>query len=532
MTQLPAASDLPDRLLAYAQWVCWRRQEREDRTTKVPINPATGRFASTTDADTWGDFEAARAYATDGPVDGLGFVFSEADPFVGIDLDDCRDPDTGALADIAHEIVERVDSYTEVSPSGTGVHVLAAGPAPEGRNRHDAVECYATARFFTMTGAHLSETPATIHDRTDALEAVYAKHLQPPAAAPEARQAGAAAAGSAGGQAADTASSASATTTGTPGDGPAAPGADATTGTDGHSTGGQTAGEAGGSGNRLTDAEVLAAAKQAANGDKFRRLWRGRTNRYPSHSEADMALCGLLAFWTGNDSQQIDRLFRRSGLMRPKWDEEHFADGSTYGEKTIERVVATTEEVYEPPPPSTGTPPATDQPRGQSATGQHRTDQPAGDSDATTATATSAAERGERTPAAQERSDSESSARAQDAGAPNTEAPTGGEAATQQATAKEPGGSNLQHAPPARLRERVRKLQAEVEWLERRRRVLRAHLEAVTDEPEADDDNASDDVQTSTDNGRSAEADTDARTAAEDTTEEGDAGRLGSLLPW
>jgi putative DNA primase/helicase len=56
----------------------------------------------------------------------------------------------------------------------------------------------------------------------------------------------------------------------------------------------------------------------------------------------------MLAFWTGGDSDQIDRLFRESGLMREKWDEQHFADGSTYGEKTIERVVASTDEFYDP----------------------------------------------------------------------------------------------------------------------------------------------------------------------------------------
>jgi primase-polymerase (primpol)-like protein len=59
-----------------------------------------------------------------------------------------------------------------------------------------------------------------------------------------------------------------------------------------------------------------------------------------------MALCSLLAFWTGGDTHQIDRLFRDSGLYREKWDEVHFSDGATYGERTIERAIAGTQEFY------------------------------------------------------------------------------------------------------------------------------------------------------------------------------------------
>jgi primase-polymerase (primpol)-like protein len=99
-------------------------------------------------------------------------------------------------------------------------------------------------------------------------------------------------------------------------------------------------------GNDLADDELLTKAKAAANGSKFARLYRGSTTGYPSQSEADMALCTLLAFWTGGDATQMDRLFRDSGLMRDKWDEVHYADGATYGERTIERAIATTDEFY------------------------------------------------------------------------------------------------------------------------------------------------------------------------------------------
>ena len=78
----------------------------------------------------------------------------------------------------------------------------------------------------------------------------------------------------------------------------------------------------------------------AANGGKFAVLWEGDTSGYDRHSEADMALCCLLSFWANGDASHVDALFRQSGLMRPKWDEVHYADGATYGERTVERACA------------------------------------------------------------------------------------------------------------------------------------------------------------------------------------------------
>ncbi len=89
---------------------------------------------------------------------------------------------------------------------------------------------------------------------------------------------------------------------------------------------------------RICDEEILNRARRAANGSRFERLWRGDwRDSYPSQSEADLALCNMLAFWTGGDSDRVDSLFRRSGLMRPKWDQRHFNDGSTYGGATVAR---------------------------------------------------------------------------------------------------------------------------------------------------------------------------------------------------
>jgi len=98
----------------------------------------------------------------------------------------------------------------------------------------------------------------------------------------------------------------------------------------------------------LSDDELLERATSAANGEKFRRLWNGDIGGYDSHSEADMALCTLLAFWTGGDCGRMDRLFRESGLIREKWDELHYGDGRTYGEGTVERALQVTDERYGP----------------------------------------------------------------------------------------------------------------------------------------------------------------------------------------
>jgi primase-polymerase (primpol)-like protein len=299
----PTKDELPEMLTTRDQWLCWRAEERDGKMTKIPINPHSGAFASTTDATTWSSFEIAREQLKSSMIDtdGLGFVFTDSDPIVGVDLDKCRIPETDKTREWATKIIDQLESFTEISPSGTGYHVLLEGSLPEGRNRKDDLELYETARFFTVTGDHLKGTPKSIQPRDAELDAIYQEHL----------------------------------CQGTEND-------NAESGSKQRSTSQTTT-------TSLSDTDLLERAKDAANGEKFTRLWRGNTAGYDSHSEADMALCSLLAFWTGGNNSQIDQLFRDSGLMREKWDERHFADGSTYGEKTIERAVTGTTEFYEPP---------------------------------------------------------------------------------------------------------------------------------------------------------------------------------------
>ncbi|MCF2165468.1 hypothetical protein [Halobacterium salinarum] len=297
---------IPETLRERDQWVCWREEERDGKPTKIPVTPGAGGFASATESETWSSFEAALDYTETEHADGVGFVFTDDDPIVGVDLDDCRDPETDDVDDAALDIIERLDSYTEVSPSGTGYHVLITGTLPDGRNRRGSVELYDTARFFTVTGDHVERTPTRVARRQDALTAIHREYVQEAGdTASESEQRGDAAARS-----------------------PTTGAADVDV--------------------DLEDEDLLEKARNASNGEKFERLWNGNTVGYDSQSEADMALCCLLAFWTGGDRTQMEQLFRQSGLMREKWDEVHYADGSTYGEKTIERAIATTPEFYDP----------------------------------------------------------------------------------------------------------------------------------------------------------------------------------------
>lgn len=270
-----AVARLPLELRESTRAVVWRLERREGRLTKVPYQPRhPERRASVTAPHTWASFAEALAVAQAGRADGMGVVLG-AD-LTGVDLDHCLM--ASALTDEAFGIVRVLDSYTETSPSGTGVHVLVHGTLPPGRRRRGMLEMYDAGRFFTVTGRHLVGTPWTIEERTAALAAVHAQYLGAPSA-------------------------------------PAPPPA------------------AGTMREIMTDTAVLACASAARNGAKFAALWQGDTTHYASHSEADLALCTMLAFWTRGDAARVDQLFRRSGLMRAKWDERR--GEQTYGAQTI-----------------------------------------------------------------------------------------------------------------------------------------------------------------------------------------------------
>jgi putative DNA primase/helicase len=284
---------IPAVLCARRQWVCWRRAARSGaKPTKVPINARTGEQASSTDPATWSTF--AEAVTASGRYDGIGFMFSRDDGFVGIDLDACREPETGRIDSWAVEILDHTRSYTEVSPSGRGLHVLLLGTLPSGARKRAKVEMYDSGRFFTITGERLQELPADIRTPALALDALHAKYLPTrERAAPN-------------------------------GNAPVVP-------------------------VDVDDVALLERARAAASGAKFVQLydygdWQGAG--YPSQSEADLSLCASLAFWTGRDATRIDQLFRASGLMRRKWDERR--GGATYGAQTIALALESPSPCYNP----------------------------------------------------------------------------------------------------------------------------------------------------------------------------------------
>jgi primase-polymerase (primpol)-like protein len=149
----------PD-LTGLDQWVCWRLEKRNGKLTKVPYNPHSGRLASSTDPSTWAPFEVALAtWTASSRYNGIGFVFSPCDPFVGVDLDHCRDAETGTIDAWAQQIINDLDGYAELSPSGTGIHIWVRGHVPGERRKGEIdghkIEMYDTGRFFTVTGIQL-----------------------------------------------------------------------------------------------------------------------------------------------------------------------------------------------------------------------------------------------------------------------------------------------------------------------------------------------------------------------------------------
>lgn len=288
----PRWDTMPEELKEMKVWVVWKLEHDAKLTkpwTKVPYTMKGGvvRRASTTDPTTWRTFQTAKFAYESGDYDGVGIVLR--DDILGIDLDNCRNPATGELSETAKTIISAVSSYTEVSPSGTGVKILCRAdvPGPRNKNQAEGIELYGkgSPRYFTITGHHLEGTPTTIGQRPTGVQDVYRWYLRPlEEAAPKRSVA-------------------------VPSD------------QDNRCT----------ENSKMTVEAIVAAATAASNGEKFSRLWAGDwRGDYNSQSEADLALCSLLSFYAGNEAELIDRAFRKSGLMRDKWE-----DRADYRERTL-----------------------------------------------------------------------------------------------------------------------------------------------------------------------------------------------------
>ena len=144
---------IPEEMKIRPQWVCWRYDlDEKDNWTKHPYNPQSGHRASHSDLMTWSTFEEILEAYEAGRYDGVGFVFCSGDPYTGIDLDGCRDPESGEIEPWAAKIVQAFDTYTELSPSGAGIHIVAKGTLPGRGRKRKYIEMYDMKRFFTFTG--------------------------------------------------------------------------------------------------------------------------------------------------------------------------------------------------------------------------------------------------------------------------------------------------------------------------------------------------------------------------------------------
>jgi putative DNA primase/helicase len=286
---------IPEEMKRSRSWVCWKAKQGENgKIDKIPINPKNGNFAKPNDPKTWDNFNTAIAGVERFNLSGIGFMFGNNN-FFGVDIDKCRNKDTGELSDIAKYIISELDSYTEVSPSGTGIHIICKGKLPEGRRRSQehGLEMYDTGRFFTITGNIIDDAHCDVEERTEQIAAVHKKYFKK----------------------SKTNENVQKTSVQVP--------------------------------VYMSDDDIIRKAISAKNGSTFEQLWLGNwKGYYESQSQADQAFCNLLAFWCGRDKEKMDRIFRRSGLMRPKWNERRGT--STYGEMTLNEAIVSCHKVYEP----------------------------------------------------------------------------------------------------------------------------------------------------------------------------------------
>lgn len=172
---------VPRRLRSLQQWVCWRSEPHPARRKpmKIPFSPTTGGKASIHEAGTWSDFATAVTSYTVNRYDGIGLVLTKRDGVVGVDIDACVAD--GQLSVLAQEIVNLLDSYTEVSPSGQGIRIFVAAELGDFAGRRGkGLELYNFNRYLTVTGNHWQGTPPDIRERYQELRTLYKMYLQPP----------------------------------------------------------------------------------------------------------------------------------------------------------------------------------------------------------------------------------------------------------------------------------------------------------------------------------------------------------------
>jgi uncharacterized protein (DUF927 family) len=284
------AQNIPDEMRAARQWLTWEWGEvrPNGKRTKPPTDPRTGRRADKTDPAVWTTFDEAHV-AAKRHGHGVGFVCING--WCGVDLDHCLD-EHGAPTREAFEIISRLGSYTERSPSRDGLHVFIKATLPDDVNVKQPFpfEMYSTSGgYLTVTGDVAKGYALPVADAQAVAEELYNEFkVKPEVCGPVGRARAAIV---------------------------------------------------------LSDEETRRKILESKQAEKFTKLWDGDTSGYNSdHSSADIALCGILMFWLDGDASRIDSWFRKSGLMRSKWDERHGA--GTYGELTIAKTLLKNTKTY------------------------------------------------------------------------------------------------------------------------------------------------------------------------------------------
>ncbi len=290
---VPNFDAIPAYVRRFPHWVVWRNEWAEERGawTKVPYDAKTLRRAASDNLETWTDFDDARETYLEpsNELSGIGFVFNPANDLFGVDFDRCLD--ASGLTKPFEGWIEKFNSYTEVSVSGTGLHIIARGVVGSGhRSAGKDLEIYDRLRYFCFSG-HEWGTPRKLGWRQLVVES-FVKEFFPQSTTPrESRP--------------------------TPLD--VGKNAD----------------------------ELLRLAFAAKNGDSIFRLFQGDVSEYGGDdSSADLALCSKLAFWSGGSPTLLDEMFRGSRLYREKWNKRHSADGRTYGQMTVDKALIGCSEFY------------------------------------------------------------------------------------------------------------------------------------------------------------------------------------------
>ena len=288
---------IPHDLKQYPYWCVWKYEQRqgEGKPTKLPYHPLTAQLAKSNDSGTFTPFDiASKALNGEAGYSGMGVgLFGN---IAAIDIDNCIDT-AGQPNELARDVMSTMNTYAEISPSGSGLRLFFLAPDFNYdkaryyiKNSGAGLEVYVagnTSRFVTVTG-NAYGFPMPIADCSDKLPQVLDKYMRRPE-----RE--------------------------------------------------HTASAVEPPGSMLTDEEIKAKAPNAKNGALFTRLWNGDTSAHNGDdSAADQALCNLLAFWTGGDMEQMDRLFRESSLYRDKWERED------YSSATLEKAVRDCVIFYNP----------------------------------------------------------------------------------------------------------------------------------------------------------------------------------------